>query len=80
VFVNLGNVDSFLLEVWLTLNFSARVKLRRTSAVTVSSTDLGLFPSNVALLGHIGFLGGRILPWAHNIAILCEVPLSRWSQ
>ena len=44
--------QSFLLEIGLTLNFAARIKLRRTSAVTVASADLGFLTRNVALLGH----------------------------
>lgn len=53
----------------MTANFSARVKLRRTSAVTVSSSDLGFLPSDITLLCHIYVVfSGGILPCACNIA------------
>ena len=44
--------DSSLLKVWLSLDFAARIKLRRPSAVTITTPDLGLLASDVALLCH----------------------------
>jgi hypothetical protein len=52
VLVNLRDVDTSLLEVWLASNFPARVKLRRTSAVTVAAAHLGFLAGNVTLLCH----------------------------
>jgi hypothetical protein len=51
--VDLWYVNLFLLEVWLAFYFPTRVKLRRTSAVAVSSPDLGFLASDIALLSHI---------------------------
>ena len=50
--INLRHVDTLLLEIWLSLRFSAGIKLRRTGAVTVATSDLGFLPGNFTLLCH----------------------------
>lgn len=49
---NFWYVDSFFLKIWLSFCFTARVKLRRTSAVAVSATNLGFLPSYLTLFRH----------------------------
>lgn len=53
VLIKLSYIDSLLVEVWCTLCNSRRIKLRRTSAVTVFSTSLGLFSRDFTLFCHI---------------------------
>ncbi len=52
VLINLRHIDALLLEICLALYFPAWVKLRRTSAVAVAPTNLGLLSGYVALLCH----------------------------
>ncbi len=67
VLVELRHVDALFLEVWLALGFATRVKLRRTRAVRVAATDLGLFARNIALLSH-----RRSIKWQHSSTVLLE--------
>ena len=49
---HLRYVDALLLKIWRATNFADRVKLRRTSAVAVASSNLGLLARDVAFLCH----------------------------
>ena len=52
VLVEFWHIDSLLLEIRLASYFSARVKLRRSSAVTITTPNLGFLSSDVAFLCH----------------------------
>lgn len=56
VFIKLCDVNPFLVEVWSTLCFTRRVKLRRTSAIAVSATNLGFLSRDFTFFCHIVLL------------------------
>ena len=52
VLIKLWYIDALLLQVGLTTSLAARIKLRRTGAVTVAAADLGLLAGDITLLSH----------------------------
>lgn len=51
--IKLRYKNTSLLEINLASHFSARVKLRRPSAIAVASSDLGFLPRDLTFLSHI---------------------------